>query len=299
MTYTSKDTSVASGEPFECYQFVAAHKTWRFTSHAEPQTVNGLLFTPLPISRTTIETGSIIDTLQTMDFQLPGDHELARTFCYTISPKSLQVTVLRAHIGEDLSTQFRVEWIGDLSGTDTSGKWAIIKTGNKLQTALGGNLSSVYYQKLCNHVLFDERCKVVKATYTVSTTVNKIQDQIITVDDDGFADDALISGVMKNTRTGEEQGILSNNTNILRVGYRFFDLLVGDTVELTRGCDHLRLGDCKTVFNNVPNYGGFDFVPEVNPFEELDFTTRTSTTTNTRENRNRNVGFPPDGAKYV
>lgn len=299
MTYAIKDVSVSSGEPFECYEFVAAHKTWRFTSHAESQTLGGEVYEPLPIVRTVIETGSIVDALQTMDFQIPCDHELAKTFCYTISPKWLDVVVYRAHVGDDLSTEFKIEWVGELSGAAPVGKWGVLKTGNKFQTQLNGNLSSVFYQKICNHTLFDERCKVVKATFTVSALVTKIQGQIITVDDDGYADNELNSGTIVNTRTGEEQTIVSNIANVIRIGYPFFDILVGDTVDLVRGCNHLRLGDCKLVFNNVDNYGGFDHIPEVNPFENLDFGTRVTTTTNQRENRNRIVGFPPDSASYT
>lgn len=282
MTYSQKDRSVQDGEPIECYEFVATHKTWRFTSYHTPVTVDGDLYTPLPIMRTAIVTGSIIDSLKTMDFQIPADHDLARTFCFTVSPKLLDVTVKRVHEGDDFATDFKVEWIGEISGGAAVGEWATIKTNNKLQTNLNGNLSMPYYQKICNHVLFDERCKVVRADFTETATVLKIQGQIITVDDMVFADDLLISGEMTNTRTGEVQGIISNDSDILRVGYRFFDLVVGDTVELTRGCNHLRLGDCKNVFDNVDNYGGFDHIPEKNPFEQLNYQTTTNTTTQVR-----------------
>ncbi|MGZ7144865.1 phage BR0599 family protein, partial [Streptococcus pyogenes] len=81
---------------------------------------------------------------------------------------------------------------------------------------------------------------------------------------------------MKNLRTGEEQGILTNESNVLRIGYPFFDLLVGDSLELVQGCDHLRLGHCKNRFNNVAHYGGFDFIPDKNPFENLQLAATTS-----------------------
>lgn len=267
----------------ECYEFVADHKTWRYTSYHSNITMDGEVYTPLPITRTTIETGSIIDSLQTMDFNIPSDHELAKTFCYTVSPRHLDITVRRGHIGDDLSTEFKVEWIGEIIGAAPAGNWGVIKTGNKLQTKLSGNLAAVIYQKLCNHKLFDVRCKVVRADFTESAVVTKVQGQIITVDNMVFAADELIGGEMVNTRTGESQGIISNDFNVLRIGYRFFDLIVGDTVELTRGCNHLRLGDCKVVFDNVDNYGGFDHVPEINPFQNLLYTSRTSTTETTKK----------------
>lgn len=285
MSYASNDKSVSSGEPFECYEFIAAHKTWLFTSEPEPKLLAGKLFLPLAITRTAEEIGSIIDSPTTVDFNVPSDHEIAQTFCHTISPKGLDVKVYRAHRSDDLSVDYRIEWWGELLGAAGSGKWSTLKTGNKLQGKLNGNISSVYYQKSCNHVLFDERCKMDREDFTTTATVTKVQGQIITVDDDNNPDSELVGGEMRNVRTGEAQSIISNDLNILRVGYRFFDIVVGDTVELTLGCDHLRLGHCKNRFDNVVNYGGFDFVPEVNPFRELSYESRSSTDVTVRQNK--------------
>lgn len=283
MSYAAKDDSIHDAEPIEFYEFIAQHKTWRFTSYHKPfqaatQSEGAQWYTPLPIIRTTIEISSIIDAPTTMDFQIPHDHEIARTFCYPDkSPKELVVIVRSYHEGDDPTIDFKVEWYGHIAGNSAAGKWGIIKTASIIRTELGGFLSSVYYQKSCNHVLFDARCKAVEADFTEVASVVKIQKQIITVNNMVFSADELINGVMENVRTGERQGIISNNLNIIRIGYPFFDIVVGDDVKLIRGCDHQRLGDCKDVFNNVDNYGGFDFIPEINPFEKLTYASVTET----------------------
>ena len=161
-----------------------------------------------------------------------------------------------------------------------------------VQLLLTSCCSAVYYQKVCNHALFDARCKVVRADFTETAIVTKIQSQIITVDNMVFPADGLVAGEMTNTRTGEKQGIISNSSNVIRIGYPFFDLVVGDTVELTQGCNHLRLGDCKSRFNNVANYGGFDFVPEINPFQQLNYQAITSTSTTVRREQERQLSYP-------
>jgi hypothetical protein len=292
MTYAVKDKSVHSGAPIECYEFVASHKTWYLTSYHEQITVAGKVFSPIPITRTAIETGNVIDTPTTMDFNIPAQHELAITFCFTVSPKTLGVTVYRVHEGDDYSTDYKIEYSGELAGSSASGSWGTIKTASKLQTRLNGNLSSVYYQKTCNHTLYDARCKVNRSSFTVTANVVKVQSQIITVDDMVFPASGLVAGEMTNTRTGEKQGIIANTSNVIKLGYRFFDILVGDVVELTQGCDHMRLGHCKNRFNNVPNYGGMDFIPEVNPFEQLNYQTTTSTTTTVRKEQQDKLSFP-------
>lgn len=285
MAYEAKDTSISDGAPIEGYKFVAPHKTWWLTSHHEEITIDGEEYTPAVITRTALETGSVIDTLTTMDFNIPSDHEIARTFCYMINPRELDVTVYRVHDGDDWSTDFKIEYTGEMSGASAGGDWGTIKTASKLQTRLNGQLSSVYYQKTCNHVLFDARCKVVRGDYTETAVVLLVQGQLITVNDPVYGDTELVSGEMTNTRTGETQSIISNEGQLVRIGYPFFDIIIGDTVELTQGCDHQRLGHCKNRYNNVANYGGFDFVPEKNPFEQLNYEAVTSTTTQTREER--------------
>jgi hypothetical protein len=54
---------------------------------------------------------------------------------------------------------------------------------------------------------------------------------------------------------------------LVTIGYAFADLLLGDEVQLARGCNHLgRAGDCKLKFANYINYGGFEDIPPDNPF---------------------------------
>lgn len=281
MTYETRDRSVSDSAPIECFKFVAPHKTWLFTSYDVAVTIDGDLYEPFVISHTSFEVSDVLDSLVTVDFRVPATSEIAAHFCFGLSPRSLAVTVKSAH--KDDLANFKVEYTGRIAGTAGDGDHAVIKTASLTQTELNDYLSSVYYQKTCNHVLFDERCKVLRASFTATAVVTKIQGQVITVDDMVYADDALILGEMTNTRTGEAVGIVSNATDIIRIGFRFFDLLVGDTVELTQGCNHLRLGHCKTRFNNVTNYGGFDFVPEVNPFEALDFSAKTIVTIKTHK----------------
>lgn len=293
MSYLAKDNSVSGGAPIECYEFIAQHKTWRVTSYHSPITVAGETYEPFQIVRTTIEISSVIDSPTTMDFHIPHDCELAKTFCYpNKSPQELVVIVRSVHEGDDYSTEYKIEWTGHIAGSSAVGKYGIIKTASIIRTELGGFLSSVFYQKSCNHVLFDARCKVNPAGFTVTASVVRVQSQIITVNNMVYAAGELVNGVMVNVRTGERQGIISNDINVLRIGFPFFDLQIGDDVDLILGCDHLRLGHCKNRFNNVENYGGFDFIPEVNPFEKLTYasTTRTEVTANGKiETKPRNL----------
>lgn len=299
MSYDQKDKSTHDGAPIECYEFISQHKTWRYTSYQESVTVAGEVFEPLQITRTALEIGSIVDTLTTMDFNIPSDHEIAHTFCFLQSPGLLLVAVYRVHEGDNFETDYKVEYQGELSGATAQGNWAVIKTASIVQTRLSGNLNSIFYQRTCNHTLYDSMCKAVRADHTEEAVVTKIQGQLITVNDPVYGDGELAGGEMTNTRTGEKQGIVANTGLTVSLGYQFFDLQVGDTVELTQGCDHARLGHCKNRFNNVVNYGGFDHIPEKNPFEALNFQTIVNTTTRVREEQKRRVVSSVPSARSI
>jgi len=297
MTYTQKDRSIQDGEPVEFYKFIGPFGEFRYTSDNVPGTCDGDIYLPIEggIDRTSIETGSIVDTIMTMDFRLPADSELAKLYCYKTTPDQILVEVRRAHRGDDWNTEFEMEWKGYGLGTSVSGHLAVIQTGSVLQSKLRGNVASIYYQRMCNHILFDERCKMNKEDWTLTATVAKVQNQLITVNDDGTGNDQLKAGEIKVPRTGETRSIYANANNIISISYPFVDIQVGDTVELTFGCDHKRLGDCKLRFNNVTNYGGFDFIPVVNPFTDLNFDAYVTETL--KQERATRMYLPPSGVR--
>lgn len=278
--------------PIECYEFVTSNGTFRVTSYDQPITVAGLLFNPLPITRTAMEVAAITDNLVTVDFNVPITSDIAKACAFLDTPKDLTVTVYRVNEGDDYATEYTIEHTGEFAGASTSELWATIKTGSILQTKLNGQASSVYYQRVCNHLLYDERCKMVRADWTVTATVVKIQAQKITVDDDGGINNYLRGGEILNTRTGEKRAIIGNTDNAILAGLKFIDIVIGDTVELSRGCNHLRLGDCKNVFNNVTNYGGFDFIPDKNPFETFNDGLLQTVTTEVKRQRKLNLYNP-------
>jgi len=269
MTYAVKDNSVDDGQPIECYKFIGPVGDLLYTTNNERIQVNGEWYDPFPISRSTIETSSLLDSISTVDITFPAKSDLASLYCFLISPEQLQVEIRRVHRGDDFATQSRMVWPGFGMDSSVSNDMATIKTGSLIQAKLNGNLGTILYQRSCNHKLYDERCKVNKADFTLSATVTKVQRQQITVNNDGAANDELKAGQMVVDRTGEVRGIFSNVDNVVKVSYAFIDLVEGDTVKLIFGCNHARLGHCKTRFDNVVNYGGEDFIATVNPFTDM------------------------------
>lgn len=258
MSYESRDTSRDSGEPVEAFTFITTFGTFRYSTHPVEITIDDEVFQPMPgITRSAIEVSSNLASSVTVDISVLFNSDVAVACGYLSTPTEMTVEIWATHVGEN---DHEVIWVGTATGYVTSGLMLNIMTGNALQNSIAGPMASIIYQTMCNHVLYDARCKVDRPTFTTAAVVTAIGDAVIQVGDDGVANGELIAGEIINDRTGERRLIISNITNTLTISYDFDDILVGDTVSLSQGCLH-NTDDCVNRFNNIANYGGFPFIP--------------------------------------
>lgn len=267
MTYTAREKSTYEGQPFECYEFVGPVGTFRHTSLPFEVTVGGNVFSPLPVTRTAIIIGSIVDSPQTMDFNIPASHPLTNAYAGRYTPDYLNVTVYRAHYGDDLSSEYKTEWQGQAVGYGVNDNWFVIQTVSILQSKILGSTSTIYYQYSCNNRVYDSVCKAVAADHQTLTSVTLVDNVVIDVTSQGFANGQLELGTMTLDRTGEQRSIVSNVDSRITVAYPFLDIVVGDNVTLTQGCDN-KMTTCVNRFNNILNFTGFRFIPENNPMDK-------------------------------
>jgi len=273
MAYDAKDKSVAQGAPVEFYKFTGDFGVYRYTTDNIPGTCNGEIYLPVEggISRSAIELTTAVDNLVTCDIMLPADNPVAQSVAFKQNPDVWEVEIRRAHRGDDWASEWSLEWWGFGLGSSVSGDIATLQTGDAIQQFFGRTIPNVTYKRSCNHKLYDARCKVDIADWTLTTSVIKVQASFVTVDNDQAANDALAGGQAVVPRTGETRPILRNTDNVIKIAYPFIDIEPGDEIKLIFGCDHSKTGDCLQRFNNVINYGGFDDIPSADPFEDLTF----------------------------
>lgn len=250
--------------PIECYKFETSMGDVRLTSYHEEVVLDSEVYVPTQITRTAIEISSSLTTIMTVDIIIDNDHQLALDCAYGKSPQKFTVHVL---LTEEGSSDFTTEWVGDLVSVTTNNSKTTFKTGSIIQSEISGEMTPVMYQGTCNHQLYDERCGALREDHTVSAIVTDVKGRLITVDDDVYQDEAFISGTILNLRNGEARAIITNTDNVIEITYPFLDIVEGDEVELSQGCDYARLGSCKSVFGRTASYGGFDWVPLNNPFD--------------------------------
>ena len=269
MTYTSLEQSAHDGAPIEGFQFIGTATSFRYTNAQKDVTINGLLYTAAAIKRGSIRSGSQEDDSLELELELPFDLGVVQTYAFATAPPDLDLVVYRYHEDGNPATEWVIAWKGKVTGFSVSGKVAKVRVPSSFELALRGSVPSVYYHVPCNHVLYDQRCKVVKATFTKITTVTAVgvDGLQITVADDGFADNILNAGEIFLISRGERRLIFSNVANVLQINFPFSSIANGDVVELYAGCNHAYQGDCKTKFANTLNFGGFPYIPSDNPFE--------------------------------
>ena len=267
MSYKSVDNSVEDSAPIECYKFIGELATYRYTNSYQQETVNSELYLPLSdIKRSAAELSSVLESVQTTDVIVPFNTDVAMAYCFLKLPLTLSIEIRSVHRGTNFATEWKMEYQGDVVNYEVSDNYCTFKLQQLIQSSLNKQLNHVYYQSNCNHVLYDDRCKINKTANTKTSTVTLIKGINITVLDDGFNDNDLVVGELICSRTNERRIITKNASNIVTVGYAFIDLRIGDTVQLIRGCDH-SYNTCKDKFNNVANFGGFKWLPTTNPYE--------------------------------
>lgn len=265
MTYTSLEESAQSGRPVEAYEFVGTYMAYRYTNADQPLTFFGNVYHPAAITREEAITGDQSQDGIEMVIEIPQTSDIVQDYAFSIAPPDLDLTVYRCHIGLNFSVDPIVFWKGPVTGFNVEEDRARIRVPSILENVFIGNMPNYFFHQSCNHTLFDSRCGVSKAANTTTTTVTAINGGLITVASDGVADDVLKGGMISVPGANEKRLILSNVADVLTVFFPFSRMQVGDSVELSKGCDH-SFATCKDKFNNGRRFGGFPYIPKDNPF---------------------------------
>lgn len=142
-----------------------------------------------------------------------------------------------------------------------------------------------FYQKMCNHFLYDDRpgsCNVNRALFTVSLTISALNRQ------SGYIEFNLLTSINIDSPSrsltitaetfqggvvldlfGNEMGIMVCETLAgpkvrLWLLWMPLTLAAGQTVDISMGCIRIKRV-CHDTFHNLPNFGGTPYVPVGNP----------------------------------
>jgi uncharacterized phage protein (TIGR02218 family) len=265
VTWESDETSVAGSRPIELYTFSSPTRTWRLTSFRRDVTVGGQTYVATPTSRSSV--GSQDATASSDDFtvEIPAEHEIAAYYSDGIPPRALLVVAERFQVTSGISLRIADGYAAGPVYRKGMASFRVSPAADFLQ----GMVPGVSASRICQHVLYDARCTIPRASFDVATTIVSIatnRRSVVVATVGGNPDDWARFGEIVFDATTERRTVSSQVGTT--IGFRFQlpnEVDPGDTVTLFAGCDHTA-ATCAAKFANIRNFGGMPRLPRANPF---------------------------------
>ncbi len=267
MTFAAQETSRESGQVLELYTFIFGQEIFRFTSFQRDIVWQGFAYTSEPLSRTDAEA-SVEDSAGQVTITLPLDNPVPAKFIQNLPGTVGSVRILRAH-ANDPAEEVLVLFDGFVANVSFDGELESKILCNPNTKVFNRAAPRFTYLGLCNHILYDERCKVNIGAFTFTGLVSAVVANDITVNGAGAVglSDHFVGGFARFPAGTQNDArmILAQAGDVMTLLLPFAADVNGADIDLFAGCDH-SLATCDTKFAAVLDYGGFPFVPRKNPF---------------------------------
>jgi uncharacterized phage protein (TIGR02218 family) len=265
MTYQASESSQRGGKPVELYRFARGSRIWLYTTADVPVTYLGDTYTPQVMRRGEMPQNEERDNA-TLDLFLDISLNVVAEFISGATPRPTTVTVLRKHRDEATPGEHAVMFMGTV-GVVEMAEAEVHFTCVPLQKAIQRKLPRWLYQPQCNHMLYDAFCTVDPALFTSPGTITAIVNRTLTVVEAGAHIDGYYNGGF--ITDGETFAFIELHTGTqLQLLVLSGNIQVGDGITITAGCDR-QATTCAAKFGNLPNFMGFPFMPDTNPYNGL------------------------------
>lgn len=249
----------------ELFRFVEGDFISTQTSGDSLVEFNGEDYDPYPLGRTSAESKSELSRA-TIDINMDLANPLAQRHLASTIDSVVTLTIFQqTEMGTDTF------WKGRLSLVKASNK-GITMSFESIFTSLRRPGLRGRYQKSCRHALYGRGCNVNPEDHAVEGTISAITGTTVTVPGLDAYPDGRFRGGMIRAPDGVVRFIVGHVGNVVTLSRPFqqlVDLFAATgpgTVEVKvyPGCRH-NMGDCIDIFDNLPNYGGFPWIPQKNP----------------------------------
>lgn len=218
------------------------------------------VYVPSTVKRTEIESKNEINK-QSIDLSFSLDDPIARHWMVDNVDTIVTLTVFEVD-GVDVN----VAWKGRMSSVKPS----VSEIGISFEsifTSLRRPGLRARYLRTCRFTLYRRGCGLDKSGFAVPGVAGATEDGVtIGVSAASAFPDGYFTAGMIAAPDGTLRFITSHVGDTLLLMRRFPALEAGGViVTLYPGCDRARQ-TCDTKFNNLLNYGGFDWIPTRNPF---------------------------------
>lgn len=244
--------------PAELYRFVLAEQVWTWTSADAEVIHGGETYTPIPISRGTMEQTEDMNR-SNISIKVPRDNPLALVYLQSAPETITTITLFRI---EDAAVD--TLWKGRVVSTRITNSEFQIQC-ESVFTSLKRPGLRARYQKSCRHALYLRGCNLNKNDFAVEGVAVSVADVQVVVAEAALQANGWYLGGMLRSPDGTLRMIVGHVGPVLTLVRNIDSLVATDAVTIYPGCNRA-IDTCSGKFNNVANYGGFPWIPSVNPF---------------------------------
>lgn len=254
----------------ELYRFSeqATGTIWTFTDGNEVVTYNAgdgdEDYEPTSISRSEAENKNEIAKAN-IDVQMSLTNAAAVRWLQDNGERIVTLTIFE----RDKAGTFNVVWKGRLASV-APGMTSVSLKMESVFTSLRRTGLRARYQRSCRHALYGRGCTLNAEDFAEAGTCTAATNRTLTVTEaDAFADGYFVGGMLRapDGALSYVTGHVGSSITVQRLSYELVEV-IGEgfpfNVTLYPGCDHSRV-TCDAKFDNLLNYGGFDFIPQKNP----------------------------------
>lgn len=268
MTYAAQEASLQNGQPVELYEFKQGVSTWRFANSEFAQTKGGQPFVPWEVKRSGVKTDTDIFK-NSLTLQVPASDEFAQQFIGFSPDQTTTLTVYRGHTTDGATIDWSVYWKGRILRGSASGVTVSLEC-EPIYTSLQRPGLRAKFEYTCRHAVYDRGCTLDKETKrfagNVSGNAADAGGLKVTVPGASALGATYFVGGMLIGPDNIARFIVAQTGDVLTLRRTYLESRSGDAVRLYPGCDGA-FQTCIQKFNNLPNYGGFPWIPTRNPFD--------------------------------
>lgn len=250
----------------ELYRFSeqGSNLVWTFTSGNQVVTHNSEDYLPTAISRSTIESRNEL-VRANLDIKVTLTNAAALRWMSDNGENIVSLSLFERNRNGTVSTIWKGRLVSIIPGmTD------IVLKFESIFTSLRRPGLRARYQKSCRHALYSRGCNLDPADFEIDVLLTELSGTVATIPLAASQTDGYYTGGMLRAPDGVLSYIISHVGERITLQRASFSLIsavdVGlpVSVKLYPGCNHSR-EVCNSKFNNLLNYGGFDFIPQKNP----------------------------------
>jgi len=269
MSFDAIEKSSDFGAPFELYEFRYGDEdalAYRYTNADRDLTRLGHTWFARPITREAYRSSGKTDDKSSLTIRMPVDTDLSSLFTDFPPPQVVRVTIWAGHM-TDPDEQVLVIWTGRVLSVAKERNQALLTCDNTIISLKRPGLRR-NWQYLCPYVLYGPMC---------GATMRGVESQVVNVTTTGIVLEAgwwgsiepeKFKGGMIRWRGGfglESRTIRdARDDGFLQFLGPLRDIEEGQKVSLFLGCNHT-MSDCRSLHNNINNYGGDPWIPLKNP----------------------------------